>query len=64
MIALTSEQARAISQQKEPLQMVHPDTQEVFVLVRQDVYELTRKILSKWDHPEDDDLIEAPHATR
>ena len=64
MIALTSEQAKALAAQREPLHVVHPDTQEIYVLVRQDVYELTRKILNQWDDPEDDDLIEAPHATR
>ena len=64
MIELTSEQAKAVAKQKEPLQLVNPQTQEVFVLVRHDVYKLTSKILRKWDDPEDDDLIEAPHATR
>ena len=64
MIQLTSEQAMAVANQKEPLRLVNPDTQEVFVLIRQDVYELTSKILKKWDDPEDDDLIEAPHAAR
>lgn len=64
MIELILEQARAIAQQKEPLQLVNPLTQEVFVLVRHDIYKLTSKVLGKWDDPEDDDLIEAPHAAR
>jgi len=64
MIELTPEQAKAVAQQKEPIHLVHPGTKEVFVLIRQEVYELTSKILRKWDEPEDDDLIEAPHAAR
>ena len=55
MIELTPEQAKAVAQQKEPVRLVNPDTKEVFVLIRQDVYELTGKILTKWDDPEDDD---------
>ena len=64
MIPLTEEQARALEGQKEPLQLVNPHTQEVFVLIRHDVYKLTTKILKKWDDPEDDDLIEASHEAR
>ena len=64
MLELTPEQALALEQQKEPLKLVNPHTQEVFVLVRHDIYNLTSKILKKWDDPEDADLIEQPHAAR
>jgi hypothetical protein len=64
MLELTPEQAKALEQQKEPLKLVNPRTQEVFVLVRNDLYNLTSKILKKWDDPEDADLIEQPHETR
>lgn len=64
MIELTPEQMKAVAEQKEPVRLVNPETKEVFVLIRQNIYELTGKILSKWDNPDDDDLIEAPHATR
>jgi hypothetical protein len=32
----------------------------VFVLIREKVFNLTRKILKKWDDPEDFDLIDQP----
>ena len=64
MLELTPEQARALEQQKEPLKLVNPSTQEVFVLVRHDIYNLTSKILKKWDDPEDAELIEQPHEAR
>ena len=62
MIELTEEQARAMQEQKAPLQVLNPLTQEVFVLIRQDVYNLTCSIVSVpnragWDNPADDDLI-------
>ena len=60
MLQLTDEQILAIQEQKEPLKLVNPRTQEVFVLIRHEVYKLTSKILKKWDDPDDDDLIEAP----
>ena len=44
MIELTPEQAKAVTLQKEPLQIVNPLTQDVYVLVRQDVYKHTFKI--------------------
>ena len=62
MIELTEEQARAMEAQESPLHMLNPRTQEVYVLVRQDVYDLTRGIVGGlnrrgWDDPGDDDLI-------
>jgi hypothetical protein len=64
MIHLTPEQVKAAQQQKERLRLVNPQTDEVFVLIRQDIYELTGMILKKWDDPDDDDLIEAPLIAR
>ena len=60
MIELTEEQAMAMEAQKAPLQVLNPVTREVYVLIRQHVYDLTRGIVSVpnrngWD--EDDDLI-------
>lgn len=63
MIELTEEQMQAIDTAKEgPLKVIHPRTQEVFVLIRQDVYQLTSRIISGpnhrgWDNSADDDLI-------
>ena len=62
MIELTPEQAQAMAESKTPLQVIDPLTQEVFVLIRQNVYELTCGIVrgmnrSGWDNPADDDLI-------
>jgi len=57
MVELTEEQIQALEQQKEPLKLVNPHTQEVFVLIRQEIHALTNKILKSWDDPEDDDLI-------
>jgi hypothetical protein len=64
MIELTPEQAQAVAAQKEPLQVLNPQTREVYVLVRHDVYKLTSKILNRWDDSGDDNLIEAPDAAR
>ena len=63
MIELTEEQAHAVAEQKAPLRLVNPKTQEVFVLVRQDVYDLTCSIVGGgagrvWDDTADDDLIQ------
>lgn len=62
MIELTEEQAQALKEQKAPLRVVNPRTQEVFVLIRQEVYDLTRSIVGGgpgrvWDDQADDDLI-------
>ncbi len=62
MIELTEEQAQAMEAQKAPLQVVNPITREVYVLVRQDVYNLTCSIVGGgpgqvWDDEADNDLI-------
>lgn len=62
MIELTEQQRQALEAQKEPLRMVNPRTQEVYVLIRQEVYELTRTIVGggkgeAWDDEADNDLI-------
>jgi len=61
MIELTPEQAQAMVELKKPLQVLNPLTQEVFVLIRQNVYELVCGTLKPfgrgWDNPADDDLI-------
>ena len=62
MIELTEEQAQALDAQKAPLQLVNPATQEVFVLIRKEVYDLTCSIVGGgggrvWDDEADDDLI-------
>jgi hypothetical protein len=61
MLELTERQVRAISEQKSALQLIEPATQEIFVLVRKEVYDLTCSIVGGrpgqvWDD-EDDDLI-------
>ena len=65
MIELTPEQAQAMADLKTPLRVINPLTQEVFVLIRQNVYELTCGIVggmnrAGWDNPADDDLIRKP----
>jgi hypothetical protein len=62
MIELTEAQVQALKEQKAPLQLVNPATQEVFVLIRKDVYDLTCSIVGGgkrrvWDDVSDDDLI-------
>jgi hypothetical protein len=62
MIELTETQVRALESQKSPLHLVNPETQEVFVLIRKDVYDLTCTIVGGqkgrvWDDEADDDLI-------
>jgi hypothetical protein len=60
---LTQEQIRAIQEQKPtPLHLGNPVTQEVFVLIREEVYDLTCRIVGGgkgqvWDDEADDDLI-------
>lgn len=62
MIDLTEEQALAQETQKAPLQVLIPRTQEVYVLIRKDVYELTCGIVGGgkgqvWDDEADEGLI-------
>ena len=64
MIELTAEQALAMEQQEGPIQVLNPRTKEVFVLIRNDVYNLTCSIIGgqgkAWNDPADDDLIRKP----
>ena len=51
-----------MEQAQGPLQVVNPKTQEVYFLIRQDVYQLTCSIIGGgkgrvWDDEADDDLI-------
>jgi hypothetical protein len=60
MIELTEEQARALETAHEnPAQVLNPRTREVFVLVRQDIYQLMKQVLAPsnraWDDPKLDD---------
>jgi hypothetical protein len=62
MLELTSEQVQALEGQKPLLELVHPRTREVFVLIRQDVYQLACGIVGGgrgkvWDDAADEDLI-------
>jgi hypothetical protein len=62
MIELTEEQIHAIKTQQKPLQLVNPQTNEVFVLIRKNVYDLTCGIVGGqrgrvWDDEADNDLI-------
>ena len=62
MIELTEAQVRALENQKSPLHLVNPATQEVFVLIRKDVQDLTGSIVGGqkgrvWDDDGDEDLI-------
>jgi hypothetical protein len=60
MIELTEEQVRALETTPEnPAQVLNPRTREVFVLVRHDIYQLTKQVLGPsnraWDDPKLDD---------
>lgn len=62
MIELTEQQAQALEAQKSPLHLLNPRTSEVYVLIRQDVYQLTCNIVGGgpgqvWDDEADDNLI-------
>jgi hypothetical protein len=62
MIELTDAQIQALDAQKSPLHLVNPRPQEVFVLIRKEVYEVTRSIVGGgkgqvWDDEADEDLI-------
>ncbi len=63
MVELTEEQMQALEKQTQgTLEVLNPRTREVFVLIRQDVYQLTSRIVSGpnrrgWENPADDDLI-------
>jgi hypothetical protein len=62
MIELTQEQTEAQAAQKTALQVRDPKTQEIYVLICQDVYELTCRIIGGgkgkiWDDEADEGLI-------
>jgi hypothetical protein len=62
MIELTDAQIKALDAQQSPLHLVNPRTQEVYVLIRKEVYDLTCNIVGGgkgqvWDDEADDDLI-------
>jgi hypothetical protein len=62
MVELTEAQVHAMEDSRGPLRVVNPRTQEVYFLIRQDVYELTCSIVGGgngqvWDDRADDDLI-------
>lgn len=63
MVELTEKQAQALAAQSpKPLEMVNPATQEIFVLIRKDIYDLTCNLVGGrpgqvWDD-EDDGLIQ------
>jgi len=62
MIELTEIQVQALEESQGPLQLVNPKTQEVYFLIRQDVYRLTCGIVGGgkgqvWDDQADNDLI-------
>jgi hypothetical protein len=61
MIELTEQQVHAMSVEKAPLHVLNPRTQEVFVLIRQDVYKIACAMAGGrpgqvWGD-QDDDLI-------
>lgn len=60
MIELTEEQRQNIRKENPP-RVIDPFTNERFVLIREDIYEKVKKVLTpmnrNWDNPEDDDLI-------
>jgi hypothetical protein len=62
MLDLTEEQVRAMEAAKTPLQLRNPKTQEVYFLIREDVYKLTCSIVGggpgrAWADETDDDLF-------
>ena len=62
MIELTEEQARAMEGQKKPLHVLNPRTHETYVLIRQDIYDLTCTLIGGkkngvWGDDDDDDLV-------
>ena len=64
MIERTEQQAQAAEQDGPPPVLVHPKTQEEFVLVRKQVFDRMQKwaapLKRGWDNPADDDLIRRP----
>ena len=65
MIELTEQQAQAMEVEKAPLHVLNPRTQEVFVLIHQDVYKLTCSIVGGrkgqvWGDDDDDLILREP----
>jgi hypothetical protein len=59
MIDLTDEQTRVLESQTErPPRFRNPGTQETFVLIRQDVFELMQKALAPYDRCWDDPTLD------
>ncbi len=62
MIELTNDQIEAIESNRElHAEVVNPRTQETYVLVRKDLFEVVQKWVAplkrRWTNPGDDDLI-------
>jgi hypothetical protein len=61
MIELTEAQVAALDRQQAPLQLVNPQTGEVYILLKKHVYDVTCTIVGgkgkPWDDAADDDLI-------
>ena len=62
MIEFTETQVSAMESQQVPLNLVDPETQEVYVLIRKSVYDLTCGIVGGgtrrvWADDADDDLL-------
>jgi len=64
MIELTEQQVRALEQADKPATVLNPKTQETFVLVSKEVFEVMRKWMepfrSGWDDPTMDVYDESP----
>jgi hypothetical protein len=61
MIELTQEQLQALDASELPAIAVDPRTGQEYLLIRREIYEKVRSILTPfgrtWDNPADDDLI-------
>lgn len=60
MMELTEQQRQDIGHENPP-RVIDPLTKERFVLIREDIYEKVKKVLTpmnrNWDNPQDDNLI-------
>jgi hypothetical protein len=61
MIELTREQLQALDAPEQPTVAVDPRTGQEYLLIRREIYEKVRSVLTPfgraWDNPADDDLI-------
>ena len=61
MIELTQEQLQALDAPEQPAVAVDPRTGQEYLLIRREVYEKVRSVLTPlgraWDNSADDDLI-------